>query len=82
MQSIQLDNKNYLKVCGVEGVVGLTETNANIIVKGEILEIKGNNLKCEKLSVENGEIIILGEIFSICYKEKSTKKSLLKRIFK
>lgn len=82
MQSIQLENKNHLKISGVEGVVGLTETTASIMVKGEILEIKGNNLKCEKLSVECGEIIIVGEIYSICYKEKPTKKSLIKRIFK
>lgn len=82
MQSVQLENKSHLKITGVEGVIGLTETGATIMVNGEILEIKGNNLKCEKLSVECGEMIIIGEIYSINYKEKSPKKSFLKRIFK
>ena len=82
MQSIQLDNKSYLKIIGIESVASLTETFANVIIESEILEIKGNNLKCEKLSVDTGELIIVGQIYSICYKEKPSKKSLLKRIFK
>ena len=82
MQSIQLDNKSYLKITGVSGVVGLTETAASIVVNNEILEIKGSNLKAEKLSVETGDMVIVGEIYSISYKEKAPKKNLLKRIFK
>ena len=81
-QSLTLDNKSYLKVVGVEGVVHLSETDASIIVAGEILEIKGQNLKAEKLSVECGEIILTGEIFLLKYTEKKEKKGLIKRIFK
>ena len=82
MHSVQLDNKSQLKISGVEGVAGLTDTLANIIIEGEMLEIKGSNLKCEKLSVETGELIIVGQITAILYKEKPTKKSLLKRLLK
>ena len=58
------------------------ETGAVIIVCGEIVEIKGENLKAEKLSVETGDLIICGKIISIKYVEQSPKKSLFKRIFK
>lgn len=81
-QCVILEDKTYLKLTGIEGVVTLTETDASIIICGEILEIRGNNLKAEKLSVETGELILIGNIYSLKYQEKKEKKGLLKRIFK
>ena len=77
-----LENKNYLKLSGVEGVINLTETDASVIVCGQVLEIKGLNLKAEKLSVETGDLCISGIINSLKFEEKREKKGLLKRIFK
>lgn len=81
-QCIILEDKSLLKINGVEGVINLTETDASIIICNEILEIKGLNLKAEKLSVETGEMVIAGNINSLKYQEKKEKKGLLKRIFK
>ena len=81
-QTILLENKNYLKITGVEGVINLTETNSSVLINDEILEIKGSNLKCEKLSVESNELVIIGNILSLKYQEKKEKKGIIKRIFK
>ncbi len=81
-QSILLEDKSYLKVTGVKGVVNLTDTTASIIVNDKILEIKGNSLKAERLSVDCKEFILTGNIYSLKYQDKNDKKSLFKRIFK
>ena len=81
-QTIFLENKNYLKITGVEGIINLTEKSASVIVCGEILEIYGENLKAEKLSVETGELILNGNISGLKYEIQKEKKSFIKRIFK
>ena len=77
-----LENKNYLKITGVESVICLTETEAAVVINNQVLEIKGTNLKAEELSVENGELVLIGNFVSFKYQDKKEKKSLFKRLFK
>lgn len=81
-QTLILEDKSCLKITGVEGIINLTENDASILVCGEILEVKGNNLKTEHLSVESGNLIITGNIISLKYQEQKEKKGFIKRIFK
>lgn len=81
-QCIYLENKNYLKINGVESVITLTETDSSVVLNGEVLAIKGSNLKAEKLSVDTGELVITGNINSLKYETKKEKQSFFKRIFK
>ena len=81
-QCIVLENKSILKVNGVEGVVNLTDQSVSVLVNGETLEVKGSNLKAEKLSVETGELVLNGNITSIKFEEQKEKRGLIKRIFK
>ena len=69
-QSLTLINKNILTIKGIENVISITENEANIIVCGEVLNIKGTNLTADKLSLEQGEIVILGNITSLKYEQK------------
>lgn len=79
---LTLENKSILKLSAVKGVVNLTETELKVIVNGELLEIKGFNLKAEKLSVESGDLHVTGTINSLKFEDKKEKKGLIKRIFK
>jgi len=79
---ICLENKSNLKICGIDDVVAITENDVSVVVAGEILNVKGANLKAEKLSVEDGEIVIVGNINSLKFEEKKVKQGLFKRIFK
>lgn len=81
-QIILLEDKSYLKINGVKGIVNLTETDAEVLVDNEHLEVKGSNLKCETLSVDSGELVIVGNIYSLKYIGVKEKKSFFKRIFK
>ena len=81
-QSLTLVNKNTLTIKGIENVISITETEANIIVCGEVLNIKGTNLTADKLSLEQGEIEILGNITSLKYEQKKERQGIFKRIFK
>jgi hypothetical protein len=57
--------------------ISITENEANIIICGEVLNIKGTNLTADKLSLEQGEIVILGNITSLKYEQKKEKQSLI-----
>lgn len=80
--NIVLTDKKYLKINGAEGVVNLTETEAGVLVAGELLSIKGSGIKAERLSVETGELFLCGEFISLKFEEKKQKQGLFKRIFK
>lgn len=81
-QCIMLEDRKYLKVTNVEGVISLTETEANVIVNGSILNVKGNSLKAENLSVDTGDLVLTGIINCLKFEEKKQRQGLLKRIFK
>ena len=80
--NISLEDKSVLNITGVKGVINLTETEACILISEERLEVKGLNLKAEKLSVESGELVLKGIITSLKFEEQREKKGILKRIFK
>lgn len=81
-QCVILEDRKYLKVTNVEGVISLTDTEANIIVGEFILNVKGNSLKAETLSVDTGDLILTGNIDSLKYEDKKQKQGIFKRIFK
>lgn len=43
--TLVLSEKNNLKITGLENVISITENEANIVVNGEILNIKGANFE-------------------------------------
>lgn len=81
-QCIILEDKSVLKISGVENVISITETDVAVVINGETLCIKGSNLKAEKLSVELGELVIVGTVNLLKFEQKHEKKPFLKRIFK
>ncbi|MBQ7884586.1 MAG: sporulation protein YabP [Clostridia bacterium] len=80
--AILLEDKSRLKITGVQNVISITETEAGVSINGEILCIKGSDLKAEKLSVETGELVLIGNILSLKFETKKEKQGLFKRIFK
>ena len=81
-QSIQIENRSLIKLTGVESVIGLSETDVGAIIYGDTLEIKGKNLKAEKLSIESGELTLSGEFYGMKFLQKKEKTPFLKKIFK
>lgn len=79
---LYLENKEYLKITGVENVISLNETDVNLMVTNQNLVIKGTNITAEKFCVEDGVLELKGNFNSIKYENKKEKQGFIKRIFK
>lgn len=82
--TLTLINRKKLSMSGILEVVSFKDIE--IILKtslGEMI-IKGEDLKMNKLDVQNGDIVIIGEINSLLYtgRDSSDKESILRKLFK
>jgi len=83
--SLQIDRRENITVTGVIDVISFDEES--VIAESEmgVIVIKGANLHVKRINLENGELIVAGEIDGINYENASggTKaKSLMGRLFK
>lgn len=79
-----VDRKN-IQVTGISEVINFNEEEINLVTTLGGLNIKGENLKMNKLDVNNGQISIVGIINSLTYKnykQNNKKDSILGRLFK
>ena len=83
--NITLENRKKMTLTGVEEVISFDDEKILLNTKLGALTIKGLNLKMNKLDVQNGDVIIEGNIASMVYNGKVTKKSdesIIKRLFR
>lgn len=83
--SLNLENRKKLTLSGVVEVMNFDEEKIDLTTKLGNLTIKGEELKMNKLDVQNGDVIIVGNISSMVYNGKEVKKSgesLLSKLFK
>ena len=65
--NITLENRKRLTLTGVEEVISFDDEKILLNTKLGFLTIKGSELKMNKLDVQNGDVIIIGNISSIVY---------------
>lgn len=83
--NIILENRKKLILTGVEEVISFDDEKILLNTKLGFLTIKGSELKMNKLDVQNGDVIIVGNISSIVYSSKEVKKekeSIISKLFK
>ncbi|MGG7144001.1 sporulation protein YabP [Clostridium nigeriense] len=83
--NIILENRKKLILTGVEEVISFDDEKILLNTKLGFLTIKGSELKMNKLDVQNGDVIIVGNISSIIYSSKEVKKekeSIISKLFK
>ena len=83
--NIILENRKKMTLTGVEEVISFDDEKILLNTKLGALTIKGQNLKMNKLDVQNGDVMIKGEIYYIVYSGKEVKKekeSIIGRLFK
>jgi len=83
--NIYLENRKKLTLTGAEEVISFDDEKILLNTKLGFLTIKGSELKMNKLDVQNGDLIIIGNIASIVYSSKEGKKekeSIISRIFR
>lgn len=83
--TLTMENRKRLFLNGVVEVVSFNEGQIILNTNLGTLHIKGEELKMNKLDVQNGEVIINGMVNSCIYVNKENKKEkekLLSKLFK
>ncbi|AGX41194.1 sporulation protein YabP [Clostridium saccharobutylicum] len=83
--NLALENRKKLTLSGVIEVISFDEQKIDLTTNLGNLTIKGEELKMNKLDVQNGDVIIVGNIASMVYNGKIAKKnneSIISRLFK
>lgn len=83
--SLSLENRKKLTLSGVSEVLSFDDEKIDLNTKLGDLTIKGQDLKMNKLDVQNGDVVIVGCISSMVYTGKEIKKnkeSILSKLFK
>lgn len=81
-QVVTLTNRKKLALNGVKEVVSVQEHNAIIKTSLGLMIVSGNGLRVDKLVIEDGHLILNGEISSIKYTGEAVKKNIFARLFK
>ena len=74
--------KGVTTVTGVTQVVSVEEKEVRLVVGERSLVLTGKGLSAERLSLEEGVLVLGGEVSTVRYTEKPEPRGVLKRIFK
>ena len=83
--NLTLESRKKLILSGVVEVLSFDEQKIDMTTKVGNLTIKGEELKMNKLDVQNGDVVIVGSIASMVYNGKVSKKSnesIISKLFK
>ena len=81
--NIIIENRKRFTASGVKDVESFLPEKIVLITDDANLTVTGSGMKVKKLSVENGDVIIEGEINGCTYsKGRTEKESFLKRVLK
>ena len=85
IQNLVLENREKLSVSGVLDVLSFDDQVIIIETELGLLNVKGDNLRINKLSIDTSEVVVEGKIYSLLYSESHSDKkatSLIGKIFK
>ena len=74
--------KSETTVTGVTQVVEIGEKEVKLVVGEKTLLLTGERFNAEKLSIEEGVLVLSGEVSTVKYADKAEAKSFLKKLFK
>lgn len=82
--SIAIDKRENVIVAGVLDVISFDEESVIAETELGVVVIKGANLHVKRINLENGELLVMGEIDGISYENASggKAKSIVGRLFK
>ena len=85
IQNLILENREKLTITGVLDVLSFDDEVVIVETELGLLNVKGENLRINKLSIDTSEVIVEGEIYDLAYSDKKGNKpkdSLIGKIFK
>ena len=85
IQNIILENREKITISGVLDVLSFDDQIVILETELGLLNIKGENLKINKLSIDTGDVIVEGDIINLGYSEKDIERksgNIFGKIFK
>ncbi|MCL2382734.1 MAG: sporulation protein YabP [Oscillospiraceae bacterium] len=85
IQNLILENRGKLSMSGVLDVLSFDDQVVIVETDLGLLNVKGENLRINKLSLDTTEVIVEGEIYSLAYSDKGPDRKnggLMGKIFK
>ena len=80
--SIHIDDRRLISVTGVKDVDSFNEQFVQLLTEAGELRIEGAELHITKLNLDEGQVMLEGEISALEYAEGEERGSLLGRIFR
>jgi sporulation protein YabP len=83
--NLMLENRNKLNISGIIEVINFNENQILLNTNVGTMIIKGQDLKMNKLDVQNGDVVITGKVDSFVYTSdegKAKKDSIISRLFR
>lgn len=83
-QNIIMENREKISITGVIDIHSFDDELVLAQTELGILTIKGDDLKMNKLNLDNNELIVEGQIVAVAYSDVNQEKSkgFMKKIFK
>ncbi len=81
--SIHMEGRELMSVSGVKDVDSFNDQEVELLTEAGELRIEGNGLHITKLSLDDGQVILEGEICALEYSETTEQRGgLFSRMFK
>ena len=71
--SIVIDEKQRVVISGVEDVDSFDESNVVLLTNQGMLSLTGSDLHMSRLSLDDGQLIIEGDIIGLMYSDADTR---------
>ena len=81
--SIHIENRELASITGVKDVASFNENEVILMTEGGGLTVDGTELHITKLNLEEGQVIIEGQIIAIEYDDMPAQRgSIFSRMFR
>ena len=80
--SLQVDGRKKAVMTGVDEVVSMTETLAQLLTSAGGLAVAGKNMHMTKYNADEGLLVIEGDIDRAAYSSEGQKGGFFKKMFK
>ena len=79
--TLSMENRDKLRLTGVEDVSGFDESIVQMQTELGALTVHGSNLRVETLSVDSGDLLVVGDISDLSYSDVPERRSFWARLF-
>ena len=80
--SVNMVSGDKTTITAVKNVPSFDNSEVVVTLEDNKLKVMGSGLEIDKLDLEEGVLVLTGEVKSIVYSKAGFDKSLIKRIFK